>query len=136
MIVIDKSGVESTIDNVETRYKFPHMEIGASQKLSIITETQLKAIDKGRDPSKAIEKFRKSNGIYDVYSTAEIINKFRFNQDEKILIEKYCTTAYGYFAYSTEVWDKLNDGKAKLRKGLRILRGGFRSLITICHKVI
>jgi hypothetical protein len=47
--------------------------------------------------------------------------------DEVIqLIDKYQVGAYGYFCYSTEIWDELNDNIVKLRKGTRVLRGGLQ----------
>jgi hypothetical protein len=42
------------------------------------------------------------------------------------LIKKYHIEAYGYFTYSTSVWDQLNDNLAKLRKGYRIIKGGLQ----------
>jgi len=42
------------------------------------------------------------------------------------LIDEFTINAYGYFCYSTSVWDRLNDDKAKLRKGMRILKGGLQ----------
>ena len=35
-------------------------------------------------------------------------------------------TVYGFFCYTTNIWDIYNDEEVGLRKGLRILRGGLR----------
>lgn len=124
--VTDKDGVVTRVENQDSKYKFPHLEVKASQQLRNIISVQKKAIDAGKDPSRAIDSFRKSNGIYEVYSCEEALKLVRLSSDEEALARKHALSAYGYFAYSTEVWDQLNDRKAKLRKGLRIIRGGLQ----------
>lgn len=124
--VVSKSGIREEFSNVDARYKYPHLEIKASHQLSKIVETQTKAIKQHKDPSKAAEKYKKSNGLYEVYDTDKLKDVASLNADQVQLLEKFKTTGYGYFVYSTEVWDHLNDKKAKLRKGLRILRGGLQ----------
>jgi hypothetical protein len=44
----------------------------------------------------------------------------------KALIAEYKIKAYGYFGYSVKLWDQFNDTIAKLRKGMRVLRGGLQ----------
>lgn len=138
--VVDENGTVTEINDAAAQYKFPHLEIKASQQLRKIVEAQRKALDSGKDPSKAIEKFRKSNGIFETYSLEEAISLVKLSDSEKALARSHNLTAYGYFVYSTEVWDQLNNKKANLRKGLRIIRGGLQiasnrmpqgSLITI-----
>ena len=124
--VIDKHGNTSSELGSEARYKYPHLEIKASQRLSDINDAQMKALQAGKDPSKAIEKFKKSNGIFEIYDTDSLEKITNLSESEKILLKEYKTSAYGYFTYSTDVWDQLNDKKANLRKGLRILRGGLQ----------
>ncbi|MBT2131945.1 ATP-binding protein [Aliiroseovarius lamellibrachiae] len=124
--VTDEKGNVSKVDSASARYKFPHLEIKASQNLRKIVAAQQKALDSGKDPSKAIEKFRKSNAIYEMYSADEATGLAKLTEAEKDLAKTHKLTAYGYFVYSTEVWDQLNDKKAKLRKGLRIIRGGLQ----------
>ncbi|MDD7973864.1 hypothetical protein [Roseinatronobacter alkalisoli] len=124
--VIDESGVLTSITDELTQYKFPHNEIKASQQLRKIVAAQQKALDAGKDPSKAIDKFKKSNGIYETYTCDQALSLAKLSGEERRLAESLNLTAYGYFVYSTEVWDQLNDKKAGLRKGLRILRGGLQ----------
>lgn len=126
IIVVDKSGGTQVLENISTAYKYPHLEIKASQRLQAIKNFQQKALDKGKDISQAIQKFRNSNGIYEIYSTTDLLSLASFSELEKENLELYNMSAYGYFTYSTEVWDQINDKKAKLRKGLRILRGGLQ----------
>ena len=126
IIVVDRDGNEKRHSDIDTKYKFPHLEIKASHQLSQIMEVQTKAIQAGKDPSKAAEKFKKSNGLYQIYDTEKLKTVANLDADKVQLIDAYKATGYGYFTYSTEVWDQLNDNKAKLRKGLRILRGGLQ----------
>jgi hypothetical protein len=126
LTVVDKDGHEEVITDHNASYKFPHLEIKASQKLSHIVNAQLKAVQEGKDPSKAIERYRKSNGIYEVYDTDKLAERAKLKDEEIKLLNDHEATAYGYFAYSTEIWDQVNDKKAKLRQGLRILRGGLQ----------
>lgn len=124
--VVDKDGNETNINDHSAKYKFPHFEINASQHLRKIVEAQKKALDSNKDPARAIEKYRKSNGIFEVYSSKEVLKLARLSEDEIELVKTHNATAYGYFTYSTEIWNVLNDTKAKLRKGLRIIKGGLQ----------
>lgn len=126
LIVTDANGVIERKDNCEAQYKFPHEEIQASPFLKDIIAAQKKAVEVGRDPSKAVERFSQSNGIYTFFDAKELLSLNNFDDADKTLIEKYQISAYGYFAYSTSIWDSLNDTKAKLRKSYRILRGGLQ----------
>jgi hypothetical protein len=126
IIVVDKKGDRKTSNDVDVQYKYPHNEIKASSNLSDIMSVQTKAIQAGKDPAKAVNKYKKSNGLYKIYKTEDLKEVAKFSEEQIDLMDEYGVTGYGYFAYSTEVWDQLNDNKAKLRKGLRILRGGLQ----------
>ena len=129
LTVLDREGEERTITDRDIGYKYPHTEIKASRRISEIRDIQQKALDKGKDVQKAISKFRNSNGVYEIYDAEEIKGFRSINDDDASLIDEFSVSAYGYFAYSTEVWDQLNDKKARLRKGLRILRGGLQQAV-------
>jgi hypothetical protein len=42
------------------------------------------------------------------------------------LAKQYRIFCYGFFGYSTEIWDFYNDTVLKVRKGERVLRGGLQ----------
>lgn len=127
LAVVDKEGVERSNADCLARYRFPHEEIKASPRVSEVRAVQATSLEKGRDPIKAIEKYRSSNGVYDAFDSDTLIAKIpNLTADETALFQQYRITSYGYFAYSTAIWDSLNDRKAKLRKGFRILRGGLQ----------
>jgi hypothetical protein len=126
LTVVSSDGTTTSESNQPARYKYPNAEISASQKLSAIKDVQQKAIDAGKDPNLAIQKFKQSNGLYEIYDKVGIKSLISVNESEALLIDAFQISAYGYFAYSTEVWDQLNDKKANLRKGLRVLKGGLQ----------
>ncbi|MGZ2424039.1 hypothetical protein [Rhizobium laguerreae] len=127
LIVVDANGTEITSRDCVAKYKFPHEEIKASQRLTDVKAAQFSAVERGKDPSGAIDKFRNSNGIYEFYKPAEILSSVRSLSDDEIeAVQSYNIHAYGYFVYSTSVWDHLNDTKAELRKNYRVLRGGLQ----------
>lgn len=82
----------------------------------------------GRDASKLPNRFYKLNGIFDFFETEDILSlpTKRLLGESKELIEEFQVEAYGYFSYSTIVWDELNDRLANLRKGFRVLKGGLQ----------
>lgn len=125
--VIDKKGSETLSGNQETRYIFPHSKIKASVNLKEVLEFQEKLLGQGRDVLALPNKFNKSNGIYEFFSTKELKTLRKADDQESLdLIEEYKIEAYGYFAYSTAIWDQFNDTLAQLRKGYRVLRGGLQ----------
>jgi Domain of unknown function (DUF4424) len=126
LTVVSSDGTETCLSDQPARYKYPNTEISASQRLSVIRDVQQRALDAGKDINAAIQKFKQSNGLYETYDSAALKSLIVPSEHEAALIESFSIAAYGYFAYSTEVWDQLNDKKAKLRRGLRVLKGGLQ----------
>lgn len=126
--VIDKSGISTKIDNNDAKYIYPHTKISASANLKDILATYEKLLTQGKDPSNLPMKFQRLNGIYEYFDSNDLkkLPSQRITEAEKELIDTYKISAYGYFSYSTSVWDELNDNIAKLRKGLRVLKGGLQ----------
>ncbi|WP_279496896.1 hypothetical protein [Aeromonas veronii] len=124
--VIDKNGNEKTLTDNEAKYIYPHTKIKASVNLKDIIKLQNKLISEGRDASAIPTRYFKSNGIYEHFDTNEIVSLRKNDEEYDKLIREYNVEAYGYFTYSTSVWDQFNDSLAKLRKGYRVLKGGLQ----------
>ncbi len=124
--VINKNGVCNSLSDNDASYRFPHTVIKASINLKDIIQLQNKLNAQGKDASDIPAKYTKSNGIYEFFNTNDILKLRRKNDDFENLLNVYCVEAYAYFAYSTSVWDQVNDSLAKLRKGFRVLKGGLQ----------
>ena len=124
--VTDSQGNTTTIDDRQAAYIYPHSKIKASADIKDILETQQTLISKGKDPSKLPAKFERLNGLYELFNSDEIksLPTNKLESKHHYLIDEYAIEAYGYFGYSTQLWDEFNDHLAKLRKGYRVLRGG------------
>lgn len=127
LTVIDKNGKETSTTN-KAVYKYPHEVISASKNLDDVREEQEKLRKKGADISKLPNKFTSLNGIYEIFDSKKLKNlqTTKIEEDEMKLIDDFKITAYGYFSFSTAVWDTLNDSVAKLRKGYRFIKGGIQ----------
>ncbi|TSE09000.1 ATP-binding protein [Aquimarina algiphila] len=124
--VIRKDGSEELLENQNAEYIFPHSKINASVDLKDIYAFQKNAIAKNKDASAIPSKYKKSNGVYEIFSNQEILDLRKTDDEFQKIVKEYKIEAYGYFTYSTSVWDSLNDIIAKLRKGYRVLKGGLQ----------
>jgi hypothetical protein len=127
LTVIDKHNSKTTT-NGDALYKYPHLVISANKNLADVRLAQEQLRQRGADMSKLSNKFHNLNGVYELF-TGEQLKKLptnKISEDEISLIDKYNVTAYGFFCYSTTVWDTLNDEVANLRKGFRVLKGGIQ----------
>jgi len=124
--VISKNGATKEITDQSAKYIFPHLKIKASVNLKDVLAIQVKLTEAGKDASIIPAKYTKSNGIYEYFSSEELLRLRPTDRDFKGLVTKYKIEAYGYFTYSTSVWDQFNDKLANLRKGYRVLKGGLQ----------
>jgi hypothetical protein len=125
--VIDKAGVKTTASNHAAVYMYPHTKIKASVNLKEVLTLQQKLLNSGKDAAALPAKYYKSNGIHESFSTNDLLELRHWADDNHVeIIKQYKVEAYGYFAYSTSIWNQLNDDLAKLRKGYRVLRGGLQ----------
>ena len=124
--VIDKKGKEMILTDQNAKYIFPHKKIKASVDLKDVIEIQKRLNSQGRDASAIPNKYVKSNGLFEFFSTEEILELRSSDNEFHDIVIDYMIEAYGYFSYSTSVWDQLNDSLAKLRKGYRVLKGGLQ----------
>ena len=124
--VIKKDGTSDFLENKKAHYIFPHSKIKASVNLKDILSFQKKALEQGKDISTIPAKYKKSNGIYEVFTNRDILDLKKSDKEFNEIVKEYKIEAYGYFTYSTSIWDSLNDSIAKLRKGYRVLKGGLQ----------
>ncbi|MGA2789483.1 MAG: ATP-binding protein [Candidatus Bathyarchaeia archaeon] len=119
---------EKTVKNCE--YYYPHTVVSTCVDLRDIIRTQTELTAKGKSVTKLPEHFYKLNGIYSFWSNADLVSgkglPLNLKDPEKELIKKYGISAYGFFTYTVDVWDEFNDNIVKLRKGMRIMRGGLQ----------
>lgn len=137
----DKGGVNATFDltvvgsdgdttqegGQSADYVYPHSKIQASVNLAEVLADQQKQTKAGK-PFTIPAKFTRLNGIYELYDLGDLLELGQVKRSLELqeLVKQYEITAYGYFCYSTEVWDELNDKVLNLKKGARILRGGLQ----------
>jgi len=127
--VIDESG-EITANEIDKfDYLYPDETVKLCSSLKEIIEKQKELTDKGRDASRLPSKFYNQNGLYQLWDTEDIIeNNFgislSLNPNEIECIEKYNIIMYSFQTSSTTLWDVINDEFFKLRRGIRIIKGG------------
>jgi hypothetical protein len=126
LTVIDKKDIKTSLSEQDAKYIFPHTKIKASVNLKEIITLQQKFIDLGNDSSAIPSKYHNSYGIYEYFDKNDLLAFRTLDDDHVQLIKEYEIEAYGYFTYSTSVWDQFNDSLAKLRKGYRVLKGGLQ----------
>ena len=112
-------------------YYFPHLAIPVCADLSEMTSIQQDYAKKGMGTKKLPDKYYKLNGVYCTWKHDEILSgdgtlRPKLNSGEEELTKKFKPTVYGFFTYSTSVWDEYNDEILMLRKGERVLRGGLQ----------
>lgn len=126
--VIDADGIKTEINNEAADYIYPHTKISVSADLKEIIAFQEKLVKDGKPVTGLPSKFSRLNGYFEFLSKEELksLPSNKLSEENKKLIDTYKIAAYGYFCYSTEIWDELNDKVVQLRKGTRILRGGLQ----------
>jgi hypothetical protein len=126
LTVIKKNGEKENLSSQEAEYIYPHVKIKASVDLKEVIKIQQKLISQGKDASAIPSKYKKCNGLYEFFNTAEVLSLRDKDNPYRDLVKEYSIEAYGYFTYSTSVWDQFNDSLAKLRKGYRVHKGGLQ----------
>lgn len=126
--VVDLHGNSTRLNNQSASYLYPHLRIKASVDLKEVLELQAKLLSSGKDAGQLPAKYSRLNGLYEFFSSDDLLQVRNWATDvaAEAVIKEYGVEAYGYFSYSTSVWDQLNDVVAGLRKGYRVLRGGLQ----------
>jgi hypothetical protein len=123
--VVDADGNSTTLKQQTAGYIYPHTVISSSIDIDDLVAEQKRLAEKQQDTSKLPDKYKRLNAVYGFWDTTKLLE---MEEDAKIqaLIQQYKVKAYGFFGYSVKLWDQFNDSIAKLRKGMRILRGGLQ----------
>lgn len=127
--VVDTNGVETQKEIANCEYVYPHEIVSSVAKLKDILDTQKSLVDKGKSPEKDLPaKFKKLNGIYEIWNHDDILNRTtsfspQLSEDDKTLVAEVKPVVYGFFTYSVDIWDMI-DQKIGLEHGARLLRGG------------
>lgn len=134
--VIDESENKTQKVINDCEYVYPHRVLSTCKELNSIVVKQQELIKKGRDASRLPDSFFKLNGLYNYWNYEDFVVddgefKTTLKDEQKKLAEKYKIYVYGFFCYSTDIWDNYNDTVVGLRRGTRILKGGLQ-LATNC----
>ncbi len=131
--VQDQSGKETHADLDQPQYFYPHTIIPRSGSISAFLIDQKKKLESGGDLGKISPKFQSLNGLYGHWTTGELLGEtgespiqVRLDAEEKALAKAAGISIYVYMAFSTELWDAINDKHLGLRKGARVLHGGLQ----------
>lgn len=125
--VIDKDGTKSEETISPCEFIYPHRVFGQCVDLKEIKKAREKLSQAHKDPSHLPAKYKRLNGIYGTWSTEDLLNDTSFshyNAEQRELMSNLKIQVYGFFCFSTSLWDQYNDKDAQLREGMRILRGG------------
>lgn len=133
LTVVNENGLKTEKDIADCEYLCPHKVISTCKELKTIKKIQQDLISKNKDASRLPDSYYKLNGLYNYWTDKDVEGEFKgeLNAQERILANKYKMSLYGFFGYSTDIWDKYNDDVIGLRKGTRILKGGLQ-LATNC----
>ncbi len=136
LTVIDENDEKTETEITDCEYIYPHKVISICKELNSIRKIQKELVARGKPGFRLPDSCYGLNGLYNYWTDHDIVSsegefKGLLDDQEKELAVKYKLHIYGFFCYSTEIWDKYNDDIAKLRKGARILKGGLQ-LATNC----
>lgn len=131
---IDNQGIVTNAILSNPEYLYPHKIISRSGDLREYILYLEKSIAAGTDTTRIPPRFQKLNGIWGEWNSEELLKEggktspiqLRLDPAERKLAKDAGLSIYVYLAFSTELWDKVNDTQLKFRKSSRILRGGLQ----------
>jgi hypothetical protein len=132
--VVDRNG-SRTENAIECpRYYYPHLIIGKSGNLDEFIKYQKRRMTKGNDPARVPARYRGLNGLWGEWGTEELLGdrtsdcpiQVRLDSEERALARSAGLRIYVYLAFSTDLWDNINDSQLRLRRGARVLHGGLQ----------
>jgi hypothetical protein len=126
--VTDEDGRVTELVDQEAVYTYPHTAFTAVVDVKEVLDEQRKRLERNMDPTRLPAKFANLNGVHFTWDT-ESLKKIIAPWDKPEyanLIQQFSITAYGFFCYTVKIWDHYNDSVLKLRKSLRIMKGGLQ----------
>jgi len=124
--VIASTGETTTILGQPCSYVYPHSVVTGNVRIATVLSEQQRLLDADKDPSKLPAKFKRLNAVYDFWNSTQL-KALNITEEEKVIIDRYRVWAYGFFCYSApKVFDRYSDERVRLRKGLRVIRGGLQ----------
>jgi len=129
--VIDSEGNVSEKTIEKCTYIYPHTVISTCVDVRKIMEAESQLAKKGKRTSRLPSHFQDLNGIYCYWNLGDETKTkeeslLSLDGNLRGLLLKHNVTAYGFFTYSTDIWNKYNDSVVGLRQGMRILKGGLQ----------
>lgn len=128
--VIDREGNRTTKTINKCEYLYPHEIVNSAINLEELLEQQVKLTKKQKPVSEIPQKYKKLDGIYMTWSTDDLLGQAfsstNSEETDRNIIKEQEMRVYGFFCYTTKIWDQFNDDIVGLRKKMRILRGGLR----------
>lgn len=132
--VTDRFGKVTETGITSPQYYYPHLVISKSGNLEEFLKDQKRRVESGSDPARIPAKFRALNGLWGEWDTEELLGEgesdcpiqLRLDSGERALARDAGVKIYVYLAFSTDLWDMVNDNHLKLRKGARVLHGGLQ----------
>ena len=132
--VIDKEGnVSEKVSSCA--YLYPESVLQSTQQLKDIRTKQLELVSQGKDQWNDLPSAMKNLwGVYEIWTYEDIKSretlKPQLNNEREQLFKELKPNIYGFFGYSVDVWDYINDQKYNLRPRYRILSGGLQMATT------
>jgi hypothetical protein len=131
--VTDQAGTTTQAKLDRPEYLYPHTIVARSGSITDFLQDQKKKLAAAADMSKVSPKFSGLNGLYGHWSNLELLGEEgecpiqpRLDADERSLAKSAGLSIYTYLAFSTELWDAINDKTLGLRRGTRVLHGGLQ----------
>lgn len=134
--VTDQSGAVTEAGIDAPKYFYPHEVVQRSGSMVDFLKDQAKKIEAGLDASKVAPKFKGLSGLWGQWTNAQLLGEepdahcpirlTSLDAAERELAKTSGVSIYVYLAFSTELWDVINDNQLKLRKGARVMHGGLQ----------
>jgi hypothetical protein len=126
-----RGGETTQVTTTKAEYLYPHVIFGRTKDLRDYLSYQKKQIERNQDVSRLPAKYRKLNGLWGEWTGEQILDNtspisHRLSSEEQERVRALGIRLYIFLGYSTEQWDEYNDNRLKLRKGIRLLKGGLQ----------